>query len=551
MAQLAFAAAGAQIGGAIGGTFLGISSQTLGYAAGSIVGNLLFPPEFPDHHGPRLNDLDVTSSTFGQPIPRVYGTIRAAGNIIWADTIQETKTGTSAGGKGGPSQTQYSYTYSCSFAIGLCEGEITGIKKIWADSILIYDATTSATIEQVEANALVPVTFYYGTETQLPDPLIESFEGTGNVPAYRGLGYMVFEDLQLADYGNRIPNIRAEIVVSGTATTGITEIYRNLNEEAYGAGEYADLKIENGLIVANMVNENGNAFAEATSVYDYYHNPNNLSYIERKSAVRYKHYTNIFSQHAAVVLGILGDVWQFEMPSTYPGTVFIYSKEDGATGEYIARWTSSSFGYTPFNSTYGISLTSSREYVAIYLYDINLVARILIYDTSLNLYRSDTIERSGATLFANYEGPAGQFCISDDLSTIWTSNSAGDIQIYRYNEDTSNYDLLDLLNVSGATGYQVCTNNVLWRFDAGQKIYTYGSDLSGLTVLLADVITAICQDAGLSTSDIDVSGITQTVSGYAVSRLQSGRSLLQQLAIGYYFDGFESDFKLKFVERLA
>jgi hypothetical protein len=39
----------------------------------------------------------------------------------------------------------------------------------------------------------------------LPDPKIEAVEGAGNAPAYRGLAYVVIEDLDLTPYGNRVP----------------------------------------------------------------------------------------------------------------------------------------------------------------------------------------------------------------------------------------------------------------------------------------------------------------------------------------------------------
>ena len=35
--------------------------------------------------------------------------------------------------------------------------------------------------------------FYTGTEEQEPDSLIQSIEGIGKTPAYRGLGYIVFD----------------------------------------------------------------------------------------------------------------------------------------------------------------------------------------------------------------------------------------------------------------------------------------------------------------------------------------------------------------------
>ena len=48
-----------------------------------------------------------------------------------------------------------------------------------------------------------------GNEDQLPDPLIEAIEG--EAPAYRGTAYVVFENLDLTPYGNRIPQFNFEV----------------------------------------------------------------------------------------------------------------------------------------------------------------------------------------------------------------------------------------------------------------------------------------------------------------------------------------------------
>jgi len=46
----------------------------------------------------------------------------------------------------------------------------------------------------------------------LPDPKIEAVEGAGLAPAYRGTAYVVFENLQVADYGNRVPQFTFEVI---------------------------------------------------------------------------------------------------------------------------------------------------------------------------------------------------------------------------------------------------------------------------------------------------------------------------------------------------
>jgi hypothetical protein len=100
MAQLALAGAGAVLGSAVGMPYLG-------FALGSMLGGVLFPQDGPPdqiQEGPRLHDLKVQSSAHGAMLPLVYGTVRIAGNVIWAADLEEqvvTQTTSASGGKGG------------------------------------------------------------------------------------------------------------------------------------------------------------------------------------------------------------------------------------------------------------------------------------------------------------------------------------------------------------------------------------------------------------------------------------------------------------------
>ena len=190
----------------------------------------MFPPKLPD--GPRLNDKQVQSSAYGDTIPRVYGSYLLAGNVIWSTDLKETAK--EQGGKGsGPSYTTYSYSVSC--AISLCQGPIIGIRRIWADGKLIYDARSeetddpladiSGTVQRIGFSAQ-GYKIYVGDETQEPDPTIVSFEG--DAPGYRGEAYIVFTDLQLEKFGNRIPQMRFEVVTRGEAAySGPVKIFDN------------------------------------------------------------------------------------------------------------------------------------------------------------------------------------------------------------------------------------------------------------------------------------------------------------------------------------
>ena len=88
-------------------------------------------------------------------------------------------------------------TIVANFAIGLCEGEVHRLGRVWADG------------QALELEGLT-WRFYRGSETQTADSLIEAKQGA-NAPAYRGLCYIVFERLPLTAFGNRIPNITVEL----------------------------------------------------------------------------------------------------------------------------------------------------------------------------------------------------------------------------------------------------------------------------------------------------------------------------------------------------
>ncbi|MDH2234609.1 hypothetical protein N5K37_32385, partial [Delftia tsuruhatensis] len=183
------------LAGAAVGSFFGMPQ--LGFMVGSLVGGLLTPAQRSE--GPRLDDLKVTVSTYGTGIPTVYGTQRVGGNVIWSpDKLIERSTTTSQGKGGGPKVT--TYTYYIHMAVALSRGELTSIRKIWQDGELVYDMSTDAALESALASSANPVAklkFYTGTESQLPDPFMEAWDGgPGSTPAYRGLAYVVLTDIE-------------------------------------------------------------------------------------------------------------------------------------------------------------------------------------------------------------------------------------------------------------------------------------------------------------------------------------------------------------------
>ncbi|MCL4672536.1 MAG: hypothetical protein KJZ64_06285 [Sphingomonadaceae bacterium] len=191
MATLMLGALGTLVGGPIGGA--------IGALAGRQVDALLFKPS--GREGPRLKDLALSTSSYGSAIPMVFGRARVGGSIIWATDLVENRS-TSGGGKGRPKVT--SFAYSSSFAVAVSSRPIRRIGRIWADGQLVRG-------EAGDLKVGGSLRVYTGEADQPVDPLLAAASPGGLSPAYRGCAYVVFEDLQLADFGNRLPALSFEV----------------------------------------------------------------------------------------------------------------------------------------------------------------------------------------------------------------------------------------------------------------------------------------------------------------------------------------------------
>nr|WP_319948795.1 glycoside hydrolase/phage tail family protein [uncultured Shimia sp.] len=203
MATLLLSAAGAAIGGSLGGTLAGVSSVAIGRLVGATLGRSVDQAIMGQGSdvvdSGRVDRFRITGAAEGSAVPQLYGRMRLGGQVIWATQFTET-VATSGGGKGAAPQPQVrEHSYSVSLAIALCEGEISRVGRIWADGVEISARDLNMRV-------------YKGEREQLPDPLIEAVEGTGSVPAYRGTAYVVMENVQLAQFGNRIPQFSFEVV---------------------------------------------------------------------------------------------------------------------------------------------------------------------------------------------------------------------------------------------------------------------------------------------------------------------------------------------------
>ena len=194
MSNLVIPAAGAAIGFYVGGP----TGAMVGWSAASA-----YQAGKEDPEQPSLGDLRLQTSSYGAVIPIISGQQRLSGNIIW--TTDKIPHETSEGGKGGGPEVTTT-TFTVSMAIAICKGPILGITRIWEDGTLKMDVNGD------QKN--MPGILYLGDDAQMPDTTIEATEGVGEVPAYRGLAYMVFDNFDLGASG-RVPMFSFEVVTAG------------------------------------------------------------------------------------------------------------------------------------------------------------------------------------------------------------------------------------------------------------------------------------------------------------------------------------------------
>lgn len=230
MATLILSTVGTLVGGPLGGA--------IGALIGQQIDSSLFARKV---QGPRLKELSVQTSSYGSPLPLHFGTIRSSGSVIWATELVEHKE-KSGGGKGRPSVT--SYTYTASFAVALASRPIAGIRRIWADGNLLRG-------EAGDLKVGGKMRVHNGFGDQTADPLLAQAEGSALNPAYRNLAYVVFEDLELADYGNRLPSLTFEIIADD-GSVAISDIVRCLLPGALANGlstaSFAGFTIDQGSV---------------------------------------------------------------------------------------------------------------------------------------------------------------------------------------------------------------------------------------------------------------------------------------------------------------
>lgn len=249
------------------GTYFGYPQ--LGYAIGNLAGQALFPTQLPDAVGPRLDESPQPPTVVGTPLPLTYGCGEMRGLAIWVGPYTEHENTNQQGGKGGPEQTQRTYTYTRSYAMMFGCRPKGGLLAIRRNGTWVYDVRARREGEAyadfkarmaASEGYLDKIEIYLGDSDQLPSPTIEAIEGVGNVPAYRGRPLIVWIDDDVTAFRTLPPDIVAiwadEVVEAEATETS----YSNEVLFPWGSGEYSPATCANEHDYVRTGNEAGTWF---------------------------------------------------------------------------------------------------------------------------------------------------------------------------------------------------------------------------------------------------------------------------------------------------
>lgn len=144
---------------------------------------------------PAYTSLQLQTSAYGTGLTIAYGRNVLAPNIIWYNDFK-IHASTKKVGKGGGSSKITSYTYSVAVLLGLCEGQIQGIDRVW--------------VNQSETNlSALNLTPYTGTSSQTAFGFITT-KYPSQALNYRYVAYLATSYYNLQTSGS-LPTHRIEI----------------------------------------------------------------------------------------------------------------------------------------------------------------------------------------------------------------------------------------------------------------------------------------------------------------------------------------------------
>lgn len=405
-------------------------------------------------------------------------------------------------------------------------------------------------------------TSYPGDENQLPDPTIQGNEGVSSTPAFRGLCYTVFENFPLANFGNRIPSIRAEVRIKNAPAKQIIDLI------AQPPTSPLENPLTEGFPRNNVAGDYLIAFAR----------------------------TRPDSQPAGgwdpgAISDSAGNTWN--LVGSGNSAYAWWARAVGADSDLVTFASTGGTGFPYDGDLYLISLgtiyqewADPHQFAGLYAVGTIVTYKNHLYQALTNIagsgnqgapaswVRSSTIppdapslwnpilDNFDATFYSGFASgsSAGSGTVTAGPYSVTFSTTATAWTAYFFvlvGPDPSapprkiliiNYDDGLLRAVTMPDGW----TKAFPDYQAGGSIVFTESD----DVLLADVVADVTLRTGLDSGDVDTSLLTaanvqpsNVVEGYIVSRPTRAAEIMKVLMQAYFFDGCESSGLLRFVPR--
>jgi hypothetical protein len=597
-----------QIIGTVAGAVIGFFTGGAGYVAlgaalGGMAGGLIDPPKGPTVVGPRLDDLSFQTSTLGAPLGRAYGTVPVLGNVVWleGDKYLEVITTEEQGGKGGGGATYETAHYYATFAVSLLRvtdaTKALALRRMWIGSNLVYDAGSDDLESIIASNSQSALfTFYSGTDDQQPNTRWQADKGANAVSGFPGRCYIVIYDLDLEPYSRSLAmaQVKCELAVSNeTITTEIVETIftGNLGDPTWG-NSIILLGVEFDSAGADYVTYEKNNWAgnplllnfgrmefpysEETFSFDITAPEGGYGYahgflyccqsdesVSLQKQVQFNGYSNIiFRWFYSDGSSSRWYSYVDDPRITYGDhACFVYDRgETFVAGDNLTAYIVKidNVGYVNAASAVEYSVRrfgASENYIFALLYTPgadNLTTTVYKLDReTLSLVDTYTQDAVG--------GRGTIHVVSDDLFYTAAFKSGYGGHIYKWVdgvvvEDYGNifpdgigsYSRLHVVSDAPFYGYLL---NYSGSYGI-QNIFVFYPQVAASVAYLRDIITEECSLAGISSGEVDLSGLTNSeVRGYRIANLASIRSSLEMLQAAYPFDVAPSGYKLRFLSR--
>lgn len=588
------------VGAAIGGYIGGPQGAQIGFAIGSVVGNAVDPLEVA---GNKVGDNPLQTASEGGARAIVFGKGCIRATCLIANGNRRVVNVEEQQSKGGGPVTINQRVYR-TFAIALGEAMVGGsILRIWQDEKLVYDITTGSSILQESDEFSRRFRFYDGAEDQLPDPDLEVIYGD-DTPYFRGTAYVVFPNFDLTDYGERIPTFRWEVATSlevqgivgseltGTYTMGGTSatsyIFPLSNGNlgfAYAAsavspgGSFTVGEIDSSMSVISSENigwsgsgigDNRLFFRGIREDGTGISADENSGFCEIFKGGAYNGYY-IPTDAAAAVLPDSPQTWWYAESFYAPeyGGLIWFGDDGGGYGYWYlgVRATGNDGKYHNRLIRFPVSVGDAIPEDILHT-DIGTTTNPKFWmsrsrDGNIHIIEQDGTYRKFDEYLTEISSEILPFPVTGAnnnlngfgidygvIALVYGPNTGGTARVeFRSLSDWSILDLVPNTVLTSNVNTRVIFTGDSIYFQSGTTIARTQYQVSDKKIHLYDIVSAIHERVGQSASQIDVSELTDLVSGVVFEATITGGEAINSILPAYFADPSEYDRKVRYIKR--